>query len=168
MKKVVFLDVDGVICLADGEFDAAACRQLVRLMRETEAELVISSTWRLLDSSVECLLEHLATLGLQSTNETPFFDDEVARYAATDNAMIRDHEPAAVTRAYEMLHWLHARREVSRWVALDDLDLPIGPHLVMTTFDHGLTAAHVDQAIRMLERPTPSLAELLCRFEPPA
>ncbi|MGE0432178.1 MAG: HAD domain-containing protein [Planctomycetota bacterium] len=164
--RVVFLDVDGVICLSSGEFEASACGQLARLIEHSGARIVISSTWRYTDDASDLLRAHLATQGLRAHDETPFVDDSAARFAATDPAMLRTHEPAAVTRAYEIFRWLLAAPDVQSWVALDDLDLPIGVHLIRTTWECGLTSSHVDRAMEILAQPAPPPHELF-RFTPP-
>ena len=57
MNKIIFLDVDGVLnCSSDwsgphadsvSTLDPVKCDELARVVRETEATVVLSSTWRL-------------------------------------------------------------------------------------------------------------------------
>ena len=47
MKKYIFLDFDGVINTQNGKFDKNAVANLRRLLERTDANVVISSTWRL-------------------------------------------------------------------------------------------------------------------------
>lgn len=51
--KIVFLDIDGVICLDGQNFDKRAIYFLNKLINETGSKVVISSTWRYLYSVEE-------------------------------------------------------------------------------------------------------------------
>src|ERR1035437_2993252 len=46
MRKIMFLDLDGVLFMFGGEPQASALRALERIVRETGADVVLSSPWR--------------------------------------------------------------------------------------------------------------------------
>ena len=66
--KVLFLDIDGVICLhekgvvnwgedeADDKFDENCCKRLKQIIDATDCKLVLSSYWRLEKADVQNML----------------------------------------------------------------------------------------------------------------
>lgn len=150
MKPLIFLDVDGVLIshrwiavlpkhLRGGvirTFDPSAMARLNRLVRETCASVVVSSTWRLMGVG-------------------PFRDTMRAQgYTGT----ILGRTPVlggSRQRGYEIAAWrIEHRAEERRFVILDDSsDMAHLRHrLVQTNFDTGLLDEHVERAIAMLRR----------------
>lgn len=125
--KVIFLDHDGVICLSncwgsrfktDNEtidsafdrFDRKALNVLNEILNITDAEIVISSDWRL-----HATLEQLQELyRIRGINKIP-----IDTTGAPDVFSI-DLEGG---RVQEINDWLSAHPEVTHWVAVDDLEM---------------------------------------------
>lgn len=163
IRKLIFLDVDGVlnqvrtprrIHFDDGSEDTtgqsqhvgcddACTAQLARLVLETGASVVLSSSHR----------NHHLWLGrMQRMLRAAGFPKEQLRGLTID----RTPRLSGATRGDEIQAWLSTNPSVreTRIVIFDD-DTDMGPlllpHLVRTYLhDGGLTADHVDSAIRML------------------
>jgi len=155
--KVLFLDFDGVLN-SERYFDdrdalivipksqpicPVAVARVQRIVDETGAKIVISSSWRLGDP-LERLRSHLTNKGLRAANET-----------------VIDVTPwgLGVRRGREIEAWLrnadeNADENVEAWVAIDDESPeemhPSGARHVQTTWAEGLTDALADEAIRLL------------------
>jgi hypothetical protein len=152
--KILFLDIDGVLnshdflyrpgaapfttTRSDEKLDRAAVLRLNRLIAETGALVVVSSTWRHGCSRVE-LQEVLDRAGFMG--------------------VVRDKTPewveGATERGHEIQAWLdewNAAVEVVSFVILDDdSDMAHLQHrLVQTKVQSGLLDHHVDRAITML------------------
>lgn len=157
--KIIFLDFDGV--LNSWEFqereiardpsikggvigiDPLAVARLNRIVKETGAYVVVSSTWRRLEetNTVRKLQELLDSKGFEG------------RVVGRTAVLWSGH------RGREIDHWLEDQdqrdwrsNDVESFVILDD-DSDMEPHmsrLVQTSMDDGLQDRHVDQAIYML------------------
>ena len=166
--KVIFLDNDGVICLSSNwgsrikkqkklgsepvfnhknqlpveyrfdNFDAKAIKVLNEILKETDAEIVVSSDWRL-HGTLEELGEYYTSQGIikKPIGFTEVFDyttwlDE-GRIPADFNWWRTDSREQE--RHFEIKDWLESHSEVTHWVAVDDLYMGIyvdassyGPH----------------------------------------
>ena len=152
MNKLIFLDVDGVLnCQSDwtgpnedsfATLDPAKCDRLARIVRETGATVVLSSTWRLfpgpaLDKLNAWLLERGVTIHSRTQDLTGEFG----------HSMIRGHEIA---------RWMEdnaTKFPNPRFVILDDdsdMNKDQLPFFVHTSFKTGLTEALAEQAIAIL------------------
>lgn len=155
LTKVIFLDFDGVI--NNGPhikrvgslqiFDPESISQLCRVLKETGAKIVVSSTWRFLSSKDE-LNERLFLSGLPKESVidvTPLGLSE----GKSDNTIIELH----MTRGQEINLWLSKNDHIKDWVAVDD-DKEMSPldlsRVVKTDYQVGLQAVHADQMIRIL------------------
>lgn len=135
--KVLFLDNDGVVCLAqqwggrakkikkwkmfnDGNppasvrmdsFDPKAVKVLNEVLDKTGAEIVVSSDWKL-----HCTLEELKQM---------FTEYGVAKQPidCTPNHVLTAVEKNADVRVAEIEEWLSIHPEVTAWAAVDDMDL---------------------------------------------
>jgi hypothetical protein len=160
MDKVIFLDFDGVLnnaahfaqwgiarTMADREeddksFDLACVAALNDLVARSGAKVVISSSWRCmfgLPTLRRILLRH-GFIG-DVIGETPQL---YVKYDGDEK--IRGHEIQA---------WLDAQeRAPQAFVILDDYaDMAhLLSRLVRTSFEHGLRAEHVEQALAILDR----------------
>lgn len=140
--QLVFLDIDGVLrnlealkqhWLAHPDCVAA----LNRLTQDSGAVIVVSSSWRGQGrGAVKDIAQRLAQMGVTGriVGVTP---------------RLRD-----APRGREIAAWLSThRRPVEAFVILDDdADMAeLGPYLVQTDSDTGLTAADVDRALRLLQ-----------------
>jgi hypothetical protein len=126
MRKIIFLDHDGVICLADNwgsrskthstfdDFDKKAIKVLNDILQETDAEIVISSDWRFY-ASFEELQELYTQRGIikQPIDTTTL--DPLGRNAFNLERM----------RAADIMIWVEENQLTpeDRWVAIDDLSL---------------------------------------------
>jgi len=147
-RKIVFLDVDGVLHPADGSHGmfAPPCVQLlIRIIRETEADIVLSTSWRVLAQARKILLSHIAHWGLPPP------------IGCTPQAPAsQQHAPlSSVCRAGEISTWLTSNRHLvdyPRWVAIDDLDMSsqLTPHMIHTDRHLGLTVQDAEWAIARL------------------
>lgn len=155
-ERIVFLDIDGVLnhrrvwhgrreraaaldkphAIAYASFDRVCVMRLNRILDETGAVCVLSSSWRRSFSLDEMrdMLAHNGFTG-QLIGKTDYLQNSV--------------------RGEEIQKWLdECERDVERIVILDDeADMyPLIHRLVQTDFDNGgLLDEHVDRAVEMLE-----------------
>lgn len=144
MNKVVFVDIDGVLVTHHtcrfvevttmARFDSRAIKQLNRIVELGKAEVVISSTWRLLYSKSE-LLDKFVREGFIGK----FHEDWRTKELWTK-------------RGEEVKEWLDRHPEVTHWVCIDDdTDFRHDSNLVKTDFfKEGLTYKEADKAIDIL------------------
>jgi hypothetical protein len=148
--KVIFLDHDGVICLlpnwgsrqkklenvidkktasADIKFDdfyPDAVTVLNRILSKTDAEIVISSDWKLyapLEDIQEMYLE-------RGVIKAPIGYTDELNHSWIDEGFVPEWFNFQMPKAYEMARyyeitkWLNDHQEaVTHWVAIDDMDL---------------------------------------------
>lgn len=153
ITKVVFLDFDGTInnpgCYRAGTgsyvpADASCIGALNHITDATGAAIVVSSTWRLCRSGLMFCREKLSDWGARAPviDVTPRLIGERGILAV------------AQSRGAEIYKWLleNERYEIESFVILDD-DSDMGPlmdRLVKTEGHIGLTMAHAERAIEML------------------
>jgi hypothetical protein len=172
--RLVFLDLDGVLNShaylyaqskigephydsrepgEAGAIDPEPVKRLNRLIDATGAKVVVSSSWRH-GRSVARLRELLGSRGFtgEVIGKTP------------DCVPNNDHMSArhVGARGDEIHAWiqsspLYGVELIESFVILDDDDdmSLVADRLVLTSFDTGLTDAHVDRAIAMLTEPPP-------------
>jgi len=141
-KSVVFLDVDGVLhsLFGDDLFVEGCCRALEHVLRATGAHTVLSSSWRSEESKVAMLNGVLQRRQL---------------------APVMDRTPElGAPREAEICTWLDQHPEVTRWIAIDDMDLESSDtvharrmrgRFVRTDCNTGLTHAQAERAIQLLQ-----------------
>lgn len=139
MKKIIFLDHDGVICLLDNfgsrrnkkgyigmnsdvlarfdNFDRKAVKVLNDIIEATDCEIVVSSDWRFW-ATLEEMGQYYISQGIKKAPiaYTP-------RHISTSKFIGGFDNEAAETRSYEIKEWLKENSDVSHWVAVDDLDM---------------------------------------------
>jgi hypothetical protein len=156
--KVIFLDFDGVLCnpesISAGYKARTAPEQdpygphddcvsaLNRIIEQTGAVIVVSSTWRKCKNPNSAMRETLMRWGVtgQVIGCTP----------------VLERGAFSVQRGTEIQQWLDtSRTPVTSFVILDDdSDMAHLRHrLVRTSFKVGLTEADADQAIAILNAP---------------
>ena len=163
MKRVLFLDIDGVLNsnfwndshqreISDGTLiDEEKVKILAPLIKRTKAKIILHSGWRIwfdaelnpLRREAERLIDIFAKEGLSIDGLTPDLTTEE----------IRRTKKFSLVKAEEILLWLKTNKEVSGWVVLDDLDLhniQIENHQVMPDQTIGLTQEDVEKAERIL------------------
>lgn len=161
MRKIIFLDIDGVLNSIDYFAQTEGCKgyteinpEKVKLLKEivdrTGAEIVLSSTWRNLaqrENEPEhpmytYLTDTLKEYGMEIVDHTPYIGQD---------------------RPKEIRAWLDNQQDKDvRFVSLDDDfqkhkydEAGIGDCLVRTSFyekDGGLRKEHVEKAVEILNR----------------
>lgn len=153
---ILFLDVDGVLnshdyidrggslnCRTDG-IDVEAVKHLQRIVDETNCSLVLSSTWRIIHSLAD-MRGRLKKAGMRSP--IPLRD----KTPVLDSVWKGSRLLIARIRGDEVRKWIEDSGFTGAYVCLDDdADFHPDQPLVKTTFQHGLTASHADQCIKLL------------------
>ncbi len=163
-EAVIFLDIDGVLCHHAGEgmmsrdpdthmhnFDRDSVAQLNRILDAVKCEIVVSSTWRIMEEYPE-LRRHFFNQGVKQfiSGVTP------------DNAQVQDRTPSGLwvsagTRGDEIKTYLGWHDHIKRYVILDDSSDMLKEqadrfvYVENGMFNGGLLETHADQAIKILE-----------------
>jgi len=148
--KVIFLDNDGVICLYNNwggrykkqkewggrklsmtsrempvqyrfdDFDKDAIKILNEILKETDAEIVVSSDWRL-HANLEELGEYYLSQGILKAPiaVTDMYKD----IFPSEWSQLRFRAELELERSEEINHWVKNNPEITHWVAIDDLDM---------------------------------------------
>jgi hypothetical protein len=141
INPILFLDHDGVICLStewgsrlknkeglDSVFDRfnqKAINVLNEIIEETDCEIVISSDWRF-----HCTLDVMKELyKIRGIIKSPI--DYSSDLSSTNDKV-------AEYRSFEILDWLKNHPEVTKWVAVDDLDMNESYGEISGNFKYGL------------------------------
>jgi hypothetical protein len=134
--KIVFLDIDGVICFGDDIIEPEKIKLLNQLIAETGAYIVISSSLRKIYTRTE-LCDLLNQAGFQGTI-----------LGVTPNLNSR--------RGLEIKEWLKTKRyKILSFVILDDNSdfEAVGlDRLVQTNSFQGLQCSHIKQAKKILDK----------------
>ena len=160
MRKVIFLDIDGVLsprwwnsdkqsdnygCL----FDAKAVANFAKIIEKTGAEIVISSSWK--DMGLVELQNMWRDRGLPGkiVDITPdYMSDELLLKEDSSN-MDYLYERGSEIQGWLLLHG----DDVSRYVIIDDMDdiLPEQQsHFVQTDPEVGITNEDVKKVVHLL------------------
>ena len=150
--KILFLDIDGVLnsrpydlqrTAEQGNIDETRLQLLKQIVDETQALIVLSSSWR---KHWEKDLSQCDDIGKE-------IDELFAKY----QLQIYDKTPCLPDndRAEEIRTWVSQHNDVNAYVILDDIAFGWGeltPHLVKTNYriGRGLEAKHVQKAIDIL------------------
>ena len=157
VANVLFLDLDGVLNSVnwmsnvnpdfwiaedgDTQLDPEAVMRLERVVRESGAKIVLSSSWRKLYEykTIESFLRHHGFTG-EVIGETPHRVDFAERPAGT------------YQRGWEIQAWLDEHPEVAHFAILDDdSDMAhLTDHFVHTKHPHGLQDEHIPQILKLL------------------
>ena len=141
--KVLFLDIDGVVCLHkdkdwDNEeeiFDAACCRKLQEIVSATGCKLVLSSSWRLFPESIRSMFRQLKPYGITREN-------------------FLGRTPLRGERGDEIMAYLKKRPQIETFVALDDEPFYSSAfpqdRLILTKPESGITENVKNACIRKL------------------
>lgn len=166
MRKVIFLDIDGVLNTKywyrqmdrntpkdeyGYTFDPDSVANLVKIIEKTGAEIVISSSWKLMGLSELRKMWKDRKLPGEIIDITPdYMDDELLLNADLNDADL-DHLDI---RGYEINGWLTLHgKDVSHYVIIDDMDDILTEqrsHLIQTDPDVGITKDDVEKAISLL------------------
>ena len=166
MKKIIFLDIDGVLnskfwySKMDDDtpkdkwgyaFDPVSVANLKRIVDETGAGIVISSSWRCFGLPVLRKMWEARKLPGRIIDATPdSMCDKDMLAMDIDFDLI---DPGAI-RGYEIREWLSRHgKNVSHYAILDDMYemlLEQQSHLVMTDSEIGISDADADRIIGIL------------------
>ena len=144
MKPVVFLDIDGVLCIKGcrpGTFAPECVTALNWLTDATAAQIVVSSTWR----HGTGWRERIEGKGITAKiiGRTPDLNDR------NPGTVIW----TSVTRGTEIKTWLHRHAPRPFVILDDDTDMDdLRDYLVQTSFDSGLTRPLAELAARVVMR----------------
>ena len=160
MSPVLFLDIDGVLnsafylrnnpnCFHRGEdqanaIDPVAGTRLEQILTRTGAVMVLSSTWRLMNT-VEQVTDFLKKRGVPS-----------AKFIGATPVL-------SGYRGKEIQAWLKSHSNVVRFAIVDDdsdMD-PFQEKLVKTSWETGLLDEHVEELIKKLLKPVDFSKNLL-------
>ena len=172
MKKVIFLDVDGVLnsnrtLYEEISLEDDLISNLKELVDKTGAKIILSSSWRLSTEAVATLMDKLDKFGLVISGMTcdgvdldwleKYEFDTTKKYLDTkfdydENKQIKiTHD-----RGAEIFKWLHDHDDCA-YVILDDEIEDIKPYfselvIVKTSYKTGLTKEDVKKAIQILNK----------------
>ena len=172
MKKVIFLDVDGVLnsdrtLYEDISLEDDLILNLKEIVDKTEAKIILSSSWRLSTDAITTLMDKLDKFGLAISGMTcdgvdldwleKYEFDKTKKYLETkfdydENKQIKiTHD-----RGAEIFKWLHDHDDCA-YVILDDEIEDIKPYfnesvIVKTSYKTGLTKEDVKKAVQILNK----------------
>ena len=172
MKKVIFLDVDGVLnssrtLYEDISLEDDLISNLKELVDKTGAKIILSSSWRLSTEAIATLMDKLDKFGLAISGMTcdgvdldwleKYEFDATKKYLDTkfdwdENRQIKiTHD-----RGAEIFKWLHDHDDCA-YVILDDDIEDIKPYfsesvIVKMPYKTGLTKEDVKKAIQILNK----------------
>lgn len=150
-KSIILLDVDGVLnsnefakyCLEEEGYDPFDCddldpraiRNLKRIVEETSASIVLSSSWRWDKKDLDAVKKQLKAYGLELYDTTIM--DTMKTLSRTD----------------EIKLYLDEHPSITKYVILDDVEIkePLADHWVRCLFKNGLTKKLADEAIEILK-----------------
>jgi hypothetical protein len=161
MSRLIFVDVDGVLNSAKfldwrrkygsawthnperwSDLDPYCVALLDELVIRTDAYLVLSSTWRLRAIGLDKTIEALETHGFRSGY----------RFLGSTCRMFRTPEGEPRYRCHEIQDWLDQDKDIESFCILDDDSdmVHLMPHLVHTSWHHGLTPWDCERAEALL------------------
>ncbi len=164
MRKIIFLDIDGVLNTRDWHcrmtkdtphdefgfaFDPITVSNLAHIIDETGAVIVISSSWKFYGVAKLRKMWEIRNLPGTILDITPnTVSDEMLLNANLDETEL------GVCRGNEIKEWLSRHKgEVSNYVIIDDFDdiLPEQEsHLIQTNPEEGISEEDADKAIKIL------------------
>ena len=154
-RRVIFLDIDGVLNSSDFDdhcrgtylidpatedlLDAEAIMTLRYIADKTDAEVVMSSSWREYPEAKWKAIMQLDFYGVQVVDSTPILP----------GSKQWDY------RNQEIKAWLSEHPDVTDYLILDDIPMTYveqAKRQVLTTMQRGLLREHADKAIKILNR----------------
>lgn len=149
MHNIIFLDIDGVLNTARCSFDRDAVANLCKITDETEADIVISSSWKLYGLDFVKSIWKEKNLPGQVIGLTPNTQSDQLLAGASPEEL--DNLPF---KGYEIKEWLAENgREVKNYIIIDDENrfLPDQQsHFVQTDPESGISTDDAEKAIGIL------------------
>ena len=151
--NVIFLDIDGVLnswqydhlyrSVNDGNVDETRLPLLKHLVEQTNAKIILSSSWRKHWNKDASLCD---PVGLELENL--FSQYQLSIFDKTPELPNNDREE-------EIMMWLNQNQSVTHFVVIDDMRFgwsDLQEHLVNTNYriGRGLEESHIHEAIRIL------------------
>lgn len=144
--RVIFLDVDGVLCCnTDGVLESDKLALLRDVVVATQAKVVLSTNWRYYPDLKSHLIDVLESFGIDCIGDTP--------NCGPDSQRIRPMEIAAWLRSWQSSD----RPKITQYVAIDDRLLlsetggeRLRGHFVLTNVTMGLTERVAAQLVTLL------------------
>lgn len=150
MIKIIFLDIDGVLTSANSNWklDPVLFARLKIILDKTDANLVISSSWR--GDDKESTIRNLTDTTHPLIGDNPFpFIDKIIGVTPRCNAWMRGQE----IRAWFDRHKTLGKIDDIRWIAIDDEEdffADQSDNVVYTKSSTGIQDIDVELAIKML------------------
>lgn len=164
MKKIIFLDIDGVLATSEflhqGQWALATKKQLLfkRILDQTNAEIVLSSSWR--KHNLEETKQHMEKHGFM-------FNDKLIGVTIRAYQWIEKGVHLSIPRGVEIKQWIdthihsdnginYQRKKLGidyQYVIIDDdcdMLLEHQDNFVRTDSEKGLTEKDVEKAIEIL------------------
>jgi hypothetical protein len=148
MYKIIFLDIDGVLCISrtDDLFDKTCCKNLKEILEETDARIVVSSSWRQSENGMSAIKRNLEENGIGNwyvIGETPDFSS--AKKCRTEQEFTEQ-------RWQEITRYI-VQHNIRSYVILDDMDFSeqAKESAVKTEMYTGLTEACKNLCISRLK-----------------
>jgi hypothetical protein len=181
-KKIIFLDIDGVLnCndwyverhqrIQDGEetrdypydeFSPTLIKKLNRITDETGSEIVVSSTWRLgrTVDELRALFAHVGITGHLLDKTPHFWGLKDFKYTIPRGCEIEwwleEHKFARINWSIDKQKEYAENSEIDNYVIFDDdSDMLYNQreHFIKTNQKTGLSDSDVEQAIELLKKP---------------
>jgi len=141
MGPVIFLDIDGVVHPVQVTREYQLFRRdkmslLRHLVQQSNAQIVLSSAWRLAPRTMQIVNQQLVRHGLEKVIDKTADHGYAGKRSAEILAWVKQHEPSA-------------------WIAIDDMDLAcdesrLTNHFLHTNSQIGLTAEQCELGLRLL------------------
>jgi len=131
---ILFLDIDGVLCLSNDQIDPFLVPNLAMIIKATNCKVVISSDWKLYPTHRQRVVNTVQSCGGEVIGNTT-------------------HDP--MPRIEQIKLWVKDNQDiVDKFVAVDDTDLDSQGNppnwLIQTDWDKGLTHDKAVDTIRFL------------------
>ena len=176
--KVIFLDIDGVLNSDRTLYDSISLEDdliinLKDLINQTDAKIILSSSWRNIPAAVQKLMDKLDEFNLYLSGMTVdgvelsfiealgfkptkrYLDDRFG-FELSENKEPNKKYKMTFDRGAEILKWLCDHDDCD-YVILDDDMEDIKPYfksnvLIKTKYDTGLTRKDVEKAVKILNQ----------------
>lgn len=160
-KPLLFLDIDGVLnslafakrvkAVGSIGIDPLAAVHLQRVVDETDCNIILSSTWRLLHSLAE-MRGLLIAAGMRAPVPLVGRTPDLTTIEPRHSSILK-----ASGRGFEINKWIEENQFTGPYVCIDDdRDFLPGQPLVQTTWQDGMQDIHATLCIDILSRSTVS------------
>ena len=147
INKIIFLDIDGVLVLdqAKGKlkFSRDSLINLARIVNETGAQIVLSSSWKNDNRKFKGIINVLKVLKLEDSF-----------YGIVDPILPENEEGSYCRRADEIENWLNNHKEIEKFIIIDDDRDILGSldNKIIVDSRFGIKEEHVLDAINILDK----------------